>query len=357
MKEVFSNSNSGSTSIHKTIALYTTIISIFSIIVSSVSFFIIMIAIGIEQSKIYNAIIIYLLITVFTTGLIVLLSFIVSSQLANKIVSPINSFKNFLHGQIMSHDISKFYSPENTYAELHDLIMTCNKLISEYKERSKQINKSFSLIMEKVSSSSNNIGKIKQIEQNQSQSISSINQLVTQISNTILDISEPIAMSNKTEKRTLKGISEIYKMVNHLNPSINNMNSILSFIQQVANQTNMLSVNAAIEASKAGDSGKGISAVADELRNLSEKVSESALSAEEIIGGLNKAISDIKILVLKNIDSGESTLNEVSEKISARLFTLNQSISSINYGFENHNSIIQEVVIAIHDIVREVKQN
>ncbi len=87
-------------------------------------------------------------------------------------------------------------------------------------------------------------------------------------------------------KKGVEGLSEI---VNNLGRRTENIGKILNVIDEVADQTNLLAINAAILASKAGEHGKGFSVVADEIKNLAERTSLSTKEIAELIRSVQEA--------------------------------------------------------------------
>ncbi len=76
-----------------------------------------------------------------------------------------------------------------------------------------------------------------------------------------------------------------------LSDKASNINSVLNTITKVADQTNILSLNAAIEAEKAGEAGRGFSVVATEIRRLADQTSVSTWDIEQMLKEMQSAVS------------------------------------------------------------------
>ena len=136
-------------------------------------------------------------------------------------------------------------------------------------------------------------------------------------------------------------IQNTSQRIRHLGESSKEINDIILQINDIADQTSILSLNAAIQASMAGEAGRGFAVVADEVQRLSERVSEATRQA----GGL---ISTIKADTHEAVSSMEQTVTEVShgvrlaqdagvaleeiEQISRELATLIQGIADTTRG-------------------------
>ncbi|KZL89136.1 methyl-accepting chemotaxis protein [Clostridium magnum] len=128
---------------------------------------------------------------------------------------------------------------------------------------------------------------------------SSLNQISLASGNIFRDI-EKVVDSN----------SNTFNALNKANKNVKDTNEILKFIQSVSKQTNLLGLNAAIEASRAGDAGKGFSIVAQEIRKLSKSSSDSVRKIDSVL----KEISNSMELVTDSINTSNSNFDAVSSE-------------------------------------------
>ena len=146
-------------------------------------------------------------------------------------------------------------------------------------------------------------------------------------------------------------LNETTNIIEDINSSVNEINSMAGIIQNISAQTNLLAMNAAIEAAHAGDQGRGFAVVADEIRKLAEA---SANNTKEITRNLKGIISRIE----GASDAGKSTreafsnINDNINSVSEALLTVSSSTSELNMGGKQ----ILEAMSSLSDISSNVKE-
>lgn len=130
--------------------------------------------------------------------------------------------------------------------------------------------------------------------------------------------------------------------INTLSKSIEEVQKITKDISDISENTNLLALNASIEASRAGESGKGFSVVAEEIRKLSEETSKATNKISMIISGL---IDDIKNVYSSVNNSAASTQsqNEMVDNVVSKFGTIDSAISDLNSAIVNTKNMIHEI--------------
>lgn len=140
---------------------------------------------------------------------------------------------------------------------------------------------------------------------------------------------EIVQSSIQSIEQLSKNIDHSASVVNQLNESSQEIGSVLDVIRGIAEQTNLLALNAAIEAARAGEQGRGFAVVADEVRTLASRTQKSTQdiqsTIEQLQAGSQQAVSSME----NSIDQVSTNL-EHSQKTSDSLSTIALAIEQIN---------------------------
>ena len=148
---------------------------------------------------------------------------------------------------------------------------------------------------------------------------------------------------------------ELSRGIEKLKERSSEISSIVKMISDIAEQTDILSLNAAIEAARAGDSGRGFTVVAEEVRKLAHKIKQSLNHIQEIISTINESVVEIANQMRKN--SGAITdLSKFAEEIGRRFKTMSESMKTADLTYDDILKGFQENKVAVEEIIKQIKE-
>ena len=164
-----------------------------------------------------------------------------------------------------------------------------------------------------------------------------------------MELIENASRGQEAMRETIVAVQDISK-------SVDGIASAIKIISVIASNTNLLSMNAAIEAAHAGDAGKGFAVVADEIRRLSESTRENSRSISQTLSNI---IAGINTTSKRTGDTG-SLINEMSAEINSFATTMTELIdtlselSSESSGITNSLKVLREHSTAVKDDYSEM---
>ncbi len=141
------------------------------------------------------------------------------------------------------------------------------------------------------------------------------------------------------------------------------INEIMNVISDIADQTNLLALNAAIEAARAGEAGRGFAVVADEVRNLAEKTMTSTTDVGNAISAIQKSTADNTRLVVDAVEKIERVTEMVSQAGEALLGivqladTTADQVRAIATASEEQSATSEEITLSVDSINNIAKEN
>jgi methyl-accepting chemotaxis protein len=220
--------------------------------------------------------------------------------------------------------------------------------------------------------------------QEQSQAIAKASEITAQISNAIQQVAgnaasvttdsaaaaEAARSGVMTVEETLKGMQSIKAKVGASAEKVQEMGqrsgeigAIVETIEDIASQTNLLALNAAIEAARAGEHGKGFAVVADEVRKLAERSSQATKEIGTLIGGIQNTVSDaVKAMDegSKEVELGVASANKAGSALTDILSAaqaVNQQATLAGEAAEKMNEFASELVSSVDSVSAVVEEN
>jgi len=254
--------------------------------------------------------------------------------------------------------------------DLNDLIKDTEYISNKIDEISTKIDSS----MEKTDNLSKEIITSLQIATNESRkNIEYSERLQNEISKTgemISNTQKDITILDENVRIYYEKNLEVREQLKSLSGTTIQIKEILGIISDIAEQTNLLALNAAIEAARAGEHGRGFAVVADEVRNLAEKTQKSLGEINITINTIVQSVEDVNTKMESNAES-MSNLVEISKNSYNKLKDANEKVIYVDNlskeDTENSKIIGIEVIKAkesveilneqIHDDIVQIKES
>ncbi len=151
-------------------------------------------------------------------------------------------------------------------------------------------------------------------------------------------------------------INSSMKVVENLAEQSRGVTAILDVIKSIAEQTNLLALNAAIEAARAGEQGRGFAVVADEVRTLAQRSHQATVEIDEVLGKIQGGVDEVVNAMETSVQVTETsvgttlTLSEKLEEILERVSHINKRTQSISATMLQQTESVNHVRVSIHAI-------
>jgi methyl-accepting chemotaxis protein len=159
-----------------------------------------------------------------------------------------------------------------------------------------------------------------------------------------------------------KEVDEAASVIQKLEAESMNIGSVLDVIKSIAEQTNLLALNAAIEAARAGEQGRGFAVVADEVRTLAGRTQESTQEIEEMISNLQsgannavKVMAEGKEMTQVGVDQAAAA-GEALQTINAAVEQISNMNTQIASAAEEQSSVTEEInrsIVSINEVAEQ----
>ena len=253
----------------------------------------------------------------------------------------ISTLRNTLNKMLISIDDATSRISKVVTSYTHDDFIDYIKVVDNYKDDMKLLMESINLLGKELGSSAkNNYDNGETLEESASTMTNSMNNLAEKANEQAASLEETAAAleeitsitrnntQNATKMATLGQVvkksvlsgeelaSKTASSMDEINEKVKAINSAITVIDQIAFQTNILSLNAAVEAATAGEAGKGFAVVAQEVRNLANRSAEAAKEIKNLVEEANIKTNDGKLISSDMIEGYKELNKNISETIN-----------------------------------------
>lgn len=160
-------------------------------------------------------------------------------------------------------------------------------------------------------------------------------------------------VENIDQLTTILGSSQ--ESIGSLNNHVDKIGDAVNIIQEIAEQTNLLALNAAIEAARAGEQGRGFAVVADEVRALASRTHQSTEEITKVVTAIQSQMSEVVTNIDQCNDQGTQTL-EASQTLDSSLTQILDDMTNIQANSERIASAIEEQGIVMNQVSESITE-
>jgi methyl-accepting chemotaxis protein len=317
-------------------------------------------------------------------------------SLSRNITKPLNQVREILNN-VAQGDFSNLITTRGN-SEFDKLLLAIARMQGDLKGLMSEIHCSAVRVSDNAALVSGQIDEAAARSQRQGERILDVKQVLEQMMRSVDDVAKGVVGVNGASQEAREKAETGAERMNHnletvdkivvtvrdsssaiqdLCGTASSIKELAGIIKDIAGQTNLLALNAAIEAARAGEQGRGFAVVADEVRKLAERTSQSSASigilldsfgnkSDQAIGAMNQILADVEYgaeqtravcTTLHQILAASSAVNHLTQGItsateqqSAASVQTAESVNTISGLTERNNAAIQHVAVAASEM-------
>ncbi|MCF8198667.1 MAG: nitrate- and nitrite sensing domain-containing protein [Sulfuritalea sp.] len=324
-----------------------------------------------------------LIILLVGTAMAMVISIAISLRVARGISSPLRNLIRIAEESVSSSNFT-IAAPESGPLEVARTGIAFNHLTQKFRDIIQDTKRSSDRITEAANTLSINSQKVKEGSLVQSAASESVAAAVEQASVSISETaanarnaSDVVVRAQEDSEKTLAAmretvstingvarlIAESGKKVEKLDESSQRIGNIVQVIRDIADQTNLLALNAAIEAARAGEQGRGFAVVADEVRKLAERTAVATGEIGALIGTIQENVGGTVIVMqqantqvgesLERVDATEKALQRIDEGSRE----VSSNVNTISHALAEQDVAVRQIAVNVEQIAQMTEAN
>ena len=264
-----------------------------------------------------------------------------------QLATAFNSFADQVHG-LVERVLSSTRTLNEATADLNQVMSEAEQGVERQKSESDQVATAMNEMTAAAQEVASNASEASTAADHANGQVCDAQGLVHQATEVIGGLSEQV--------------SEGVRVIEQLGADSRRIDSVLEVIREIADQTNLLALNAAIEAARAGEAGRGFAVVADEVRTLARRTQQSTQEIQDMIERLQSGAGNAVKLIGSISERSEATVeetrqvNEALQRIGQAVATITDMNTQIASAAEEQTSVSETINQNVHEIVAITEQ-
>ena len=308
------------------------------------------------------------------------LALIINLVNSNRILEAISSLRNLMVDVEHTNDLTKRADTQGK-DEIAEMAVHLNQLLQKFEDIIIDVNHSVKTLNSATNDLSSSVGDNQQSIEHQLGQAETITMAVSTLTGTIdgivtntTDAATKAELTNQNALNGNKGVQATIEQIRHLSNNLEkshqeakklvndseHITKVMDVIRGIAEQTNLLALNAAIEAARAGEQGRGFAVVADEVRTLASRTQDSTQEIETIVDTLQQRSKSMMSLITDCQQQGQesadkaSAAGDVLSEITENMASILAMTTSIADAIDHQSNGVMEVNNGVESIRLQV---